>query len=99
MSIIFEQGKLDGFRHQLAEGAYTSVGCYPKYFVTADGGVLSVKAALENKRLVERAMRLPGTDKQWQVVGCDINWESTDLYCDDSGERIESAYAEDSVAE
>lgn len=24
----------------------------------------------------------------------DVNWESTDLNCDDCGERIESAYAE-----
>ena len=90
----YENGKLDQFRRELSEGKFTSVGCYPKFFVTADGGVLSVEAAQENKRLIERAMRLPGTDKQWQVIGCDINWESTDLYCDDSGERIESAYAE-----
>jgi hypothetical protein len=93
--MYFEKGKLDDFRRVLAEGKYTSVGSYPKYFVAADGGVLSVEAALENKRLVERAMRLPGSDKQWQIIGCDVNWEDRDLYCDDTGKRIESAYGEE----
>jgi hypothetical protein len=30
----------------------------------------------------------------WRVVACDTNWEDASLYCDHSGERIESAYAE-----
>jgi hypothetical protein len=30
----------------------------------------------------------------WRVVACDTNWEDGELYCDHSGERIESAYAE-----
>ena len=31
----------------------------------------------------------------WHIAGADINWEDPDLYCDHTGERIESAYAED----
>jgi len=30
----------------------------------------------------------------WRVVACEANWEDAELYCDYSGERIESAYAE-----
>jgi len=30
-----------------------------------------------------------------QALGADINWENPFLYCDNCGERIESAYAEE----
>lgn len=87
----------------LREGAYTSLGSYPKYWVTADGGVLSYKSVLENVGQIARAVRdsrnhtarLGIDQRRWQVVACDVNWEDPDLMCDDSGERIESAYAED----
>jgi len=31
------------------------------------------------------------------VVGCDINWEDAGLYCDDTNELIESAYADNEL--
>jgi hypothetical protein len=82
------------------EGAYTSIGCYPKYYVTADGGTLSPKAVRDNFMQVARATRdasngLAWADRQWAVIGCGINWEDPALLCDDTGERIPSAYAED----
>ena len=35
----------------------------------------------------------------WAAYGVNINWEDPSLYCAHSGERIESAYAEDDAVE
>ena len=34
----------------------------------------------------------------WQLVAIEVNWEDPELFCDHCGSRIESAYAEDNVA-
>ena len=81
------------FLEAIRRGAYTSPGCYPLFFVTADGGVLSFKAARANVFRIGRSIRDKHRDG-WRVVAVDVNWEDADLYCDDTGERIESAYAE-----
>ena len=70
--------------------AHTDVGGYPLYYLTAAGGVLSPKSANENLE-----QTLCSDDPQWFIVACDINYEDPDLYCDDSSERIPSAYAEE----
>lgn len=82
----------------LREGRFTSYGCYPKYWVTKDDSVLSYDAVLENIWEIARATR-DGTDKSWDMAGVAINWQATDLYCDVTGQRIESAYAEPEAAE
>jgi len=69
---------------------FTTVGGYPLYYITADGGVLSPSAVEENLDLC----RDP-SDSQWHVIGADVNWEDPCLICDHTGNRIESAYAED----
>lgn len=81
------------FIAQLRVGAYTSVGSYPIYFIMADEAALSFSAAKENALLIGRAIR-DGYEKQWVVMGAEINYENANLYCSHSGERIESAYAE-----
>jgi hypothetical protein len=86
------------FFASLREGRYTSLGSYPKFWVTSDGGVLSYQACLEECRQIGRAIR-DNSSGGWCVVGCGINWEDPALYCDHTNERIESAYAEDSVTE
>jgi hypothetical protein len=68
---------------------YSGVGCYPVFYVTADGGVLSAAAVEENLEAC-----CDPDDPGWFVVGHDANWENPDLYCDHTGERIESAYAD-----
>jgi hypothetical protein len=85
----------------LRAGKFTSIGCYPTYFITADGEALSHEAVRENLWQVARATRdyaansRVGSDvKQWAVIGADINWENADLCCAHTGKRIESAYAE-----
>jgi hypothetical protein len=86
----------------LRAGKFTSIGCYPTYFITADGAPLSHEAVRENLWIVARATRACvkmgshcGRDSmQWAVVCCEINWEDSDLRCSHTGKRIESAYAE-----
>lgn len=90
----------------LRDGKYTSVGSYPTFFLASDGGALSHEAVRENIFLVGRSMRdFNRPDKQyrysdpaWRIVDCGINWEDSELYCSNTGERIESAYAEDQAA-
>lgn len=86
------------FLDQLKDGPYAFPGGYPKYFVTKDGGVLSFEAAKENKDEIISAMK-DGYDDQWLVVGVDINWEDSDLYCDHTNKKIECAYCEDEYLE
>lgn len=78
----------------LRSGPYTSVGSYPTYFLASDGEALSHKAVRANLWTIARAVRDQSHWGGWQVVGFDVNWEDPELYCSDTGERIESAYAE-----
>lgn len=83
-------------KEQLRAGQYAWPGGYPLYFIASDGEALSFDAVRENYRQVIEAIR--DRDRNgWRVVGCDVNWEDADLYCAHTGQRIESAYAEESV--
>jgi hypothetical protein len=75
---------------------YAWPGGYPKYILMSDGESLSVAAAKEQFREVCRAT-LQQDRSGWDAYGVDINWEDPALYCAHTGERIESAYAEDEV--
>ena len=87
---------IEEIKAQLKEGKFTSLGSYPKYFMTADGEYLSFEAAEENLALVEQAMAERQPDqKQWRIAYVDINWEDPEMYCAHTNKRIESAYAED----
>jgi len=79
---------------QLRSGAYAWPGGYPLFFITSDGAALSFDAVRENLRSVLWSMR-NGVNDGWRVVGCDVNWEDASLFCDHTGNRIESAYTED----
>lgn len=68
--------------------SHSVVGMYPMYYITADNACLCAKCCNENLELVN------GTDKQWQVVGYEINWEDQDLKCDHCNNVIETAYSE-----
>ena len=84
------------FKKDICE-PYAWAGGYPRYFVTSDGAALSYKSASHNQHLIIDSIENDSNDG-WQVIGCDINWEDATLYCDDTSERIESAYAEDKAA-
>lgn len=84
------------FNAQLAAGPYAWPGGYPVYFVTADGLALSFKSAQKNADLIRSAIADRDNTGGWRVAGAEVNWEDAQLYCADTGERIESAYAEQS---
>jgi len=83
-------------KKQLRAGEFAWPGGYPLYFVTDDGAALSFDAVRENIRSVLWSMR-HGVNDGWRVIGCDVNWEDPSLYCDHTGVRIPSAYAEEEV--
>lgn len=95
------------FLASLREGPYTSLGSYPKFWLTDDGETLSYAACKANCGRIARAIRgdelradrdparFYSSEPGWRVVACDANWEDPHMYCADTGERIESAYAED----
>lgn len=80
----------------LRSGKFTSIGCYPTYFLTADGEALSHEAVKENLWQVARATQLWSKRKyypnQWAIIGFEINWENADLYCSHTNKKIECAY-------
>ena len=82
-------------KRQLRAGRFTSFGCYPLFFVTADGAALSFEAVRENWREVVGAHLHKDARSGWLVDAYDVNWEDASLFCDHTGDRIESAYAED----
>lgn len=77
----------------LRAGRYTDLGGYPLYFVASDGAALSFESVRSELRQVLDSIRT-GSDDGWRVIGVEINYEDSDLRCDHSGARIESAYAE-----
>lgn len=69
---------------------WTWPGSYPLYYLCADGGVLCSKCANENVKMTSD----PEAERDWRIVGADVNWEDTHLVCDHCGEFCESAYGE-----
>jgi ribosomal protein L24E len=84
---------ISDFRRAMRTGAYAWPGGYPLYFVMSDGAALSFAAAKAERRLILEAIR-DCDASDWRVVGMDVNWEDSDLYCAHTGERIPSAYAD-----
>ena len=68
-------------------------GGYPLFIVMSDGGALSVDSARREFRQICRST-LQGARDGWSAAAVEVNWEDPDLFCDHSGERIESAYGE-----
>jgi len=67
---------------------YVWPGGYPIYHLTHDGGVLCPGCA-------NKYGHSNDPDPSWRITDSDINWEDKNLLCDNCGERIESAYAEE----
>ena len=65
---------------------FTSVGCYPLFYLDKASNVLCAGCATEAR-----------DDLDWPddaPTDMDVNWEDPNLFCD-CGERIESAYGEE----
>ena len=83
-------------KEQLRSGAYAWPGGYPLYFITSDGSALSFETVRKEIKQVLWEIRY-NDNGGWRVIGVDVNYEDPALFCAHSGERIESAYAEDQV--
>ncbi len=84
----------------LRNGKYAWPGGYPLYFLTTEGEALSFEAVRKHWADVVRSVcQFQGGDSSWNVVAIDTNWEDSALFCAETNERIESAYAEDEAAE
>jgi len=88
-----EIATISDFRKAYRNGKYAWPGGYPCYFVTSDGEALSFEAVKKNRRNILEAIAYRYNDG-WRVIALDVNWEDGDLTCADTGERIESAYAD-----
>ena len=80
----------------IRNGGYAWPGGYPLYFITSDGAALSFETAKREFRAIADAIR-QHDNSGWRIVACDINYEDDNLYCDHSGDKIESAYGQDEV--
>ena len=78
---------------QFYRNPYAWPGGYPLFAITTDGGCLCHKCVKDNYRIIRESQRDDSRDG-WQVDAVDVNWESTDLYCDNCDQAIESAYGE-----
>jgi hypothetical protein len=83
------------FRRAIRSGPYAWPGGYPLYFECDDGGALSFRTAKENRRRILESIVNGEPGDGWRVVAMEVNWEDSELLCDHSGERIESAYGDD----
>ena len=70
-------------KRALRAGPYAWPGGYPLYFITMDGAAFSFDTMRERFR-----------EEASAVAGVQVNYEDAALYCDYTGERIPSAYAE-----
>lgn len=84
---------ISDFRKAMRGGKYAWPGGYPLYFITSDGGALSFDAAKRELRNILESIA-GNLNDGWRVVALDINWEDAELYCEHTGTKIESAYAE-----
>jgi hypothetical protein len=83
------------FKGALRAGKYAWPGGHPFYFLCRDAAALCFACARKEARLIIDSFS--GDDQYWdcwRVVGKDINYEDTDLVCDNCAESIESAYGD-----
>lgn len=82
---------VDDFLGALKQGPYAWPGGYPLFFICKDGSTLSFNHVLTNKEDYAHWIAEGSHDA---IVGVCVNWEDQDLFCDDSGVKIDAAYGE-----
>ena len=70
---------------------YVFPGGYPIYYICADGGILCPNCVDVERELIDSADEC---DRQWMVIGQEINYEDDQLYCDNCNKRIKPAYSD-----
>lgn len=73
---------------------YAWPGSYAKVLIMNDGECLCHNCCRENYKLIVRATLEHARDG-WEAVGCDVNWESHDLYCAHCGVNLAPEYSDD----
>lgn len=68
-------------------------GGYPLFALMGDGGIICRHCAADNARMMIESTRRDYGDG-WDCAAVAVNWENTDLVCDNCGQHIEAAYCE-----
>lgn len=76
------------FIQSIRDGAYTSIGSYPKFWITSTNEAICYQCIKDNCLDMGRAINRTLFGR---IVGCDINWESQ-MDCNECSAEIESAY-------
>ena len=82
--------ELDRMRKEEKYDFYAWPGGYPLYYLSKDNSVLC-PSCLNNhfdESLEEE------DNPEWFIVAYEINWESTDLYCEHCNQLISPAYGD-----
>ena len=85
---------ISDFRKAIRNGEYAWPGGYPCYFITSDGAALSFDAVKRELRNILESIANKANDG-WRIVALEINWEDAALYCEHTGQKIESAYGDE----
>lgn len=85
---------ISDFRKAIRNGEYAWPGGYPCYFITSDGAALSFDAVRRELRNILESIANKANDG-WRIVALEINWEDAALYCEHTGQKIESAYGDE----
>jgi hypothetical protein len=90
---MMQISSISDFRAAVRNGPYAWPGGYPVYFVCDDGAALCCACVNTERRNILESLAHKQKGDGWHVVGADINYEDSTLYCDQCSERIESAYS------
>ena len=70
---------------------YAWPGGYPLFAICHDGGCICKTCARDNAKILIKSTRRED-DPQWQIDAVTINYEDSELYCDNCNNLIESIY-------
>ena len=76
----------------IVQHPYAWPGGYPRYAITDDCAALCKHCCATEQKAIRSTDGADG----WCVISTAINWEDPEFHCSNCGNRIESAYAEES---
>ena len=76
---------------QLVASPYAWPGGYPMFALLTDGACLCKDCAKSERESIGTTTGSDG----WTISTLDINWENSELNCDNCGNFIESAYGQE----
>jgi hypothetical protein len=85
---------IEDFTASIDEGAYTSVGSYPKFATNKRDECICWECVERDYNLIVAAIVDPEIHSEYRGVEVAVNWENAEMYCELCSCRIHSAYAE-----